>query len=255
MRGLGGFGLRHHLRTDRPADMSENFRWLTVAVGDYVADRVALRRLDEAAATRDATVAERARMMRGDGPVTDAQEFDEATKLTMYVGRQDASRAPAYAAICDLLHRRGDPARRRCWGWTARPRRRERARFFDRNLDVPRWCRGGCRGTDRAGAPELGPAAPADDHVERVRVCKTRRHTRPAPHLPAPTTWAATVAEADGLHLGASMLQASPFTGPSSATAPDPGAAAPPCWGVWGYHGRTIHTVTGVGSGVVRCRL
>ena len=35
-------------------------------------------------------------------------DLDEATKLTVYLGRQErVYRVPAFIAVCDLLHRRG----------------------------------------------------------------------------------------------------------------------------------------------------
>ena len=52
---------------------------------------------------------ERARLLTGEvGPVQLPEQLGEATKLTVYVGREDrALRTPPFVAVCDLLHRRG----------------------------------------------------------------------------------------------------------------------------------------------------
>ena len=58
---------------------------------------------------------ERARMLTGEvGAVALPEELHEATKLTVYVGRQErVSGSPAFVAVCDLLHRRGHRRRDR----------------------------------------------------------------------------------------------------------------------------------------------
>ena len=80
---------------------------------------------------------ERARLLSGGvGPLDLPYQLGEATKLTVYVGRQDrVDRTPAYLAVCDLLHRRGiagasvllggrrDPARPPFPGEVHRPQR------------------------------------------------------------------------------------------------------------------------------------
>ena len=62
-------------------------------------------------------------MLTGEvGAVALPEELHEATKLTIYVGRQErVSGAPAFVAVCDLLHRRGIAGATRCSGWTAPP--------------------------------------------------------------------------------------------------------------------------------------
>jgi len=79
-------------------------------------------------------------MLRGEiGPVTLPQELHEATKLTVYVGRQErVYRAPAFAAVCDLLHRRGIAGATVLLGVDGTAHGvRQRARFIGRNADVP----------------------------------------------------------------------------------------------------------------------
>jgi hypothetical protein len=66
---------------------------------------------------------ERARLVSGDiEPVTLPEERHEATKLTIYVGRQErVYRTPAFTAITDLLYRAASPAPPCCSASTARP--------------------------------------------------------------------------------------------------------------------------------------
>ena len=63
---------------------------------------------------------ERARMLRDEiGPVVLPEELHEATKLTIYVGRQErVYGVPAFVAVCDLLHRRGVAGATVLWAWT-----------------------------------------------------------------------------------------------------------------------------------------
>src|SRR4029077_14202981 len=63
----------------------------------------------------------------------------EATKLTIYVGRRERVGArPAFAAVCDLLHRAGMAGASVLLGVDGLSHgHRARARFFARNADVP----------------------------------------------------------------------------------------------------------------------
>jgi hypothetical protein len=96
-------------------------------------------------------------MLRGEiGAVTLPEELHEATKLTVYVGRQErVYRAPAFAAVCDLLHRRGIAGATVLLGVDGTAHGvRERARFVGRKrrrADDDHCGRG--RRADRAGAP------------------------------------------------------------------------------------------------------
>ena len=101
LRGAEGFGLKHHLRTDRSLSLSEDLPLVAVAVdtrprieellGPALAlNRTGLVTVDGARLLDDTAVP---------GP-------DEETKLTVYLGRQErAYRVPAFVAVCDLLHR------------------------------------------------------------------------------------------------------------------------------------------------------
>jgi len=139
MRGIEGFGFKHHLRTDRLLTLSEDLPLVAVAVDER--HRVESLLADLMTVDHHALLTlERARMLRGEiGPVTLPQELHEATKLTVYVGRQErVYRAPAFAAVCDLLHRRGIAGATVLLGVDGTAHGvRQRARFIGRNADVP----------------------------------------------------------------------------------------------------------------------
>src|SRR4051794_15545013 len=138
LRGAEGFGLKHHLRTQRLLTLSEDLPLVSVAVDTR--ERIT-GALDEIAdLTSDGLVTlERARMLTGSiGAVELPEELHEATKLTVYCGRQErVGRKPAFVAVVDLLHRHGIAGATVLLGvdGTAHGLRR-RARFFGRNADV-----------------------------------------------------------------------------------------------------------------------
>ena len=189
MRGIEGFGFKHHLRTDRLLTLSEDLPLVVVAVDER--ERVEALLADLTKVDHRALLTlERARMLRGEvGSVTLPEELYEATKLTVYVGRQErVYRAPAFAAVCDLLHRRGIAGATVLLGVDGTAHGvRERARFFDRNADVPMMIIAVGAGERIARVlPELGGLLRRPlITLERVRVCK-RNGTLLAPpqHLP-----------------------------------------------------------------------
>jgi PII-like signaling protein len=135
---------------------------------------------------------ERARLLSGPeiGPVQLPEELGEATKLTVYVGRQErADGTPAFVAICALLHRHGLSGATALLGvdGTSHGERR-RARFFARNAEVPMMIIA-VGPADRIGAvlPELaGLLARPLLTLERIRVCKRDGELLATPHeLPA----------------------------------------------------------------------
>jgi PII-like signaling protein len=107
LRGAEGFGLKHHLRTDRLLTLSEDLPVVSVAVDTRPSIEAILEDL-QAIEHRGLTTLERACMLRGDiGPLRLPDELHEAVKLTVYVGRQErVYRVPPFAAVCELLHRR-----------------------------------------------------------------------------------------------------------------------------------------------------
>jgi PII-like signaling protein len=120
---------------------------------------------------------ERARMLTG--PIETIElprELHEATKLTVYVGRQERiGSAPAYEAIVKLMHRRGVAGATVLLGVDGTVHGvRRRAKFFGRNADVPLMVIAVGEG-DRIGAilPELGAMLTRPlMTLERIRVCK-----------------------------------------------------------------------------------
>jgi PII-like signaling protein len=171
LRGTEGFGLKHHLRTDRSLSLSEDLPLVAVAVdtrprieavlGPVLAlNPTGLVTLEGARLLADTTVA---------GP-------DEATKLTVYLGRQErVYRVPAFVAVCDLLHRRGVDGATALLGVDGTAHgRRQRAAFFSRNAEVPMMIIAVGAGEQIGRVlPELGALLRRPLlTLERVRVCK-----------------------------------------------------------------------------------
>lgn len=176
LRGAEGFGRLHHLHTDRLLTLSEDLPVVSIAVDtrqriESMLDVVLqIKR-------RGLITLERARLLTGElGEAELPADRDEATKLTVYVGRQErVAGRPAFVAVCDLLYRRGVAGATVLLGVDGTNRgRRTRARFFGRNADVPMMIIAVGAG-DRIGEllGELGGLL-HDPLVtlERVRVCK-----------------------------------------------------------------------------------
>lgn len=245
LRGIEGFGIRHHLRTDQSLSLSEDPPLVAVAVD--TTDRIGPLLDDvDRLRLRGLVTVERARLLRGElGPIALPEELHEATKLTVYVGRQDrVEHLPAYLAVCDLLHRRGLAGASVFLGVDGTSHgRRERARFFDRNADVPTMIIAVGSGERVAAVlPELGMLLGRPMlTVERVRVCKRDGVLLERPHaLPG--------IDSDGLALWQKVMV---YTSESTLYHGDPvhrsliralrstGAArgATALRGVWGFHG------------------
>jgi PII-like signaling protein len=175
LRGAEGFGLKHHLRTDRLLTLSEDLPVVSVAVDTRAKIETVLEGL-QAIEHRGLVTLERAAMLRGDVRLRLPDELHEATKLTVYVGRQEqVYRVPAFAAVCDLLHRRGIAGATVLLGVDGTAHgQRTRARFFGRNADVPMMIIAVGSG-DRIGRvlPELGGLLRRPlITLERIGVCK-----------------------------------------------------------------------------------
>jgi PII-like signaling protein len=244
LRGAEGFGLKHHLRTDRLLTLSEDLPLVSVAVDtrprieNLLAEVTQIKR-------HGLITLERARMLTGEvGTVTLPEELHEATKLTIYVGRQEQiSGSPAFVALCDLLHRRGIAGATVLLGVDGTAHGvRQRARFFGRNAEVPMMIIAVGAGEQIAGVlPELGRLLPRPLlTLERVRVCK--RDGR----LLAPPT-ALPTADEEGLAMWQKLMiyaseQArhgrSPLHLALVRRLRESGASGATCLrGVWGFHG------------------
>jgi PII-like signaling protein len=175
LRGAAGFGVKHHLRTDQLLTLSEDLPLVAVAVDSR--ERIQALLPTVAAIEHHGLVTlERARLLSdGIEPTTLPETEHEATKLTVYVGRQErVDGRPAHLAICDLLYRRGIAGATVLLGvdGTAHGVRR-RARFFGRNAAVPLMIIAVGAG-ERIGQvlPELaGLLQRPLLTLERVRVC------------------------------------------------------------------------------------
>ena len=176
LRGAEGFGLKHRLRSDRLLTLSEDLPLVSVAVDTR--PRIE-QLLDEVISIKrhGLVTLERARLLTGEiGPVALPEELHEATKLTIYVGRQEqVYGSPAFVAVCDLLHRRGIAGATVLLGVDGTAHGvRQRARFFGRNAEVPLMII--AVGSGEQIARVLSEIGALLHHplltLERVRVCK-----------------------------------------------------------------------------------
>ena len=89
LRGVEGFGAKHQLRTDRLLTLSEDLPLVSVAVDTSRRIQAALREI-QALRFDGLVTLERARMLTGEiSAVELPPALHEATKLTVYVGRQE----------------------------------------------------------------------------------------------------------------------------------------------------------------------
>lgn len=176
LRGVEGFGIKHHLRTDRFLTLSEDLPLVTVAVDERARIEALLPQVSELVGGGLITL-ERARLLHeGIGPVELPAELHEATKLTVYLGRDErVNGRPAYLAVVEHMQRSGLAGATVLLGVDGMVhRRRQRARFFSRNAAVPLMAISVGRGEMiNAALARLGELI-ADPIVtlERIRVCK-----------------------------------------------------------------------------------
>ncbi|HWS91622.1 MAG TPA: DUF190 domain-containing protein [Mycobacterium sp.] len=186
LRGIGGLGTGRLLRTDESLSLSEDPPVVIVAV-DTRKTIEALLDPVLAIKQRGLVTLERARLLREEiGPLQLADELHEAVKLTIYVGRKErVYGVPAYIAICDLMYRRRLAGASVFLGVDGTAHgQRQRARFFDRNTDVPMMIIAVGSG-ELIGRvlPELGGLLRRPlITLERVRVCKRDGELLERPH-------------------------------------------------------------------------
>jgi PII-like signaling protein len=172
------------------------------------------------------------------------EQPDEATKLTVYVGRQErVYRTPAYMAICDLVYRRGIDGASVLLGVDGTRRgRRFRAKLFGRNAGVPMMIIAVGSGPKIAAVlPELGGLL-HDPLItlERVRICK-----RDGQLLAAPRQLPGT--DEHGLALWQKLMIYTSHAATHAGAPPnlalirrlrEADAAGATCLrGIWGFHG------------------
>ncbi|MEB3022355.1 DUF190 domain-containing protein [[Mycobacterium] crassicus] len=179
LRGVGGFGARRHLRSDRTLSLSEDPPIAVVAVDTKAAIEALLDPL-RMMPKRALVTFERARLLEDSG------SCEGTTKLTIYLGRKERIHGlPGYIAVCDLLYRSGFDGASAFLGVDGTFHgHRERAHFFGGNADVPVMivAVGRAECADQV-LPELRRllARPMIT-AERVRVCKRDGEMVERPH-------------------------------------------------------------------------
>jgi PII-like signaling protein len=244
LRGIAGFGVKHHLHTDRVLTLSEDLPMVSVALDERARIEAVLG--DVVALSGDGLITlERARLAPEAAPASG--DDGDATKLTVYVGRGErAGGRPAHVAVVDLLRRHGVAGATVLLGvdGTAGGVRR-RARFFASNARVPLMV--------IAVGPAEPIAAALDElralldqplvSLERVRVCKRDGVRLAEPEGVAPS-------DAAGLGVWQKLMV---YCGEQSRSGPDhPGplygellhalraagaSGTTVLRGIWGFHG------------------
>lgn len=244
MRGVEGFGIKHHLQTARLLTLSEDLPIVSIAVDTRRRIQAALDDVT-AITTHGLVTLERARMLTGRiGPIDLPDELHEATKLTIYVGRQHrVVGRPAHVAILEALREHGLAGATVLLGVDGTAHGvRQRAQFFSRNADVPLMIISVGDGPAVARVlPELGAMLQRPLlTLERVRVCKRDGIRLAEPqHLPETDPsglgiWQKLMVYAGeqarhGRHpLYVELIRRLRTAGAAGATA---------LRGVWGYHG------------------
>jgi PII-like signaling protein len=236
LRGVAGFGVKHHLHTDRLLTLSEDLPIVSVAVDERARIEGLL---DEVVAlSGDGLITlERARFARAD--VAGAE-----TKLTVYVGRGERAGGRAvHVAVVEALHRQGVAGATVLLGVDGTMAgERRRARFLAGNAEVPVMVVAVGAGERIAAAlPELRALRPEPVlTLERVRVCK-----RDGRRLAAPEPVAGT--DPSGLAVWQKLMV---YCGEQSRHGRRPlyvelvralraagAAGATSLRGIWGYHG------------------
>lgn len=244
MRGVEGFGEKHQMRTDRLLTLSEDLPLVSVAVDTRPRIERAVADIAELPFQGLLTL-ERARMPTdGLQAVGLPTELHDATKLTVYLGRNDRSNGkPAYEAVVDLLHRHRVGGATVLLGIDGTAHGiRQRARFFGRNGQVPLMVIAVGDGDRIAVAlPELATllARPLVT-LERVRICKRDGMQLADPGHAASNdssglgSWQKVMVYAgeqsrhDGHPLSPQLVRALREAGAAGATS---------LRGIWGYHG------------------
>ncbi len=186
LRGAEGFGRLHHLHTDRLLSLSEDLPVVSVAVDRRERIEATLERVLQIK-RRGLITLERARLLTGAvGSLALPEPLSEETKLTVYLGRHErVDGTPAFAAICQLLHRSGIAGASVLLGVDGtRNGHRARARFFSTNARVPLMILAVGSGAQIAQVlPELSHLLREPLlTLERVRVCKRDGRLLARPH-------------------------------------------------------------------------
>jgi PII-like signaling protein len=236
LRGVGGFGVKHHLHTDRLLTLSEDLPMVSVAVDSR--ERIEGLLGEVVALSGDGLITlERTSELRAHG--------EDATKLTVYVGRGErVDGRPAHVAAVETLRRCGVAGATVLLGVDGTVEGvRRRARFLAGNAQVPLMIIAIGDGEPIArGLAELQSllGEPLLHTLERVRVCKRDGFRLAQPHDVAAT-------DPSGLAVWQKLMV---YCGEQSRHGDEPlyealiralraegAAGATALRGIWGYHG------------------
>ncbi len=187
LRGAEGFGRLHHLRTDRLLTLSEDLPVVSIAVDRRERIEAMLEPVLQIK-RRGLVTLERARLLTGEigrGETARAARRRRPSSRSTSAAASASTARPAFAAVCELLHRRGIAGATVLLGVDGtRGGRRFRAGFFGRNADVPTMIVAVGSGERIAAAmPELGHLLSEPLlTLERVRVCKRDGELLATPH-------------------------------------------------------------------------
>lgn len=238
LRGIEGFGLRHHLRTDRLLTLSEDLPAVAIALD--TPDRINAL-LPEALTLKRRGLVTLERVMMLSNDVQTPLRVDHHTlKLTVHLPRHHRMGGkPAFVVVSEILHRNRAAGATVLLGVDGTAYRvRHRARLIGRNELVPMLVMSvGEREPILAALPELRQRLPeAVLTVERVIVCRRDGETvanvedKPIDHQ----MWQklTIVTSEDALHQGApihtQLVRRLRQAGVAGATA---------LRGIWGFHG------------------
>lgn len=232
LRGSAGFGVKHHLRTDRLLTLSEDLP--LVAIATDAPDAILAAAEETAALAGDGLIT----LERTSTAAVTAAAGEEA-KLTVQLGRRDrADGRLAHVAVVDLLHDHGVAGATVLLGVDGSAHgRRRRARFAGSNPHVPLMVMSvGAAERIAAVLPELDALLGEPVRtLERVRVCKRDGVTLAAPHADAPPGWwqKLTVICGEQSRHGGEPLADALIRELRTARA----AGATALRGIWGFHG------------------
>jgi PII-like signaling protein len=244
LRGAEGFGATHRLRTDRLLTLSEDLPVVSIALDARERIESLLGPLLQIK-HRGLVTLERTRMLSGAiSPPELPEKLDEATKLTVYVGRHERTRGKrSFAAAVDLLHRRGISGASVLLGVDGtRAGHRTRAKFFSPNSNVSTMIV--AVGSGPQIADVTGELSELLDHppgtFERVRICKRDGRLLATPHeLPGTdehglslwqklTIYTSESATHEGHAIHLQIVRRLRESGAAGATS---------LRGIWGFHG------------------
>jgi len=242
-RGIEGFGEGHRLQTDRLLTLSENLPIVALAVDGNERIEALLAGVREINRS-GVTTLERARLLTGALGPAELRGDSRASKLTIYLGRQErAAGRPAYLAVVDLLRRHGVAGATVLLGVDGTAHGvRERGRLFNGNAQVPLVIMS--VGDDESIAKVLPELSSLLSHplltLERVRICKRdgallaepadlpEGHGGGESYRQKLTVYAGEQARHEGQPLYSALIRRLRREGAAGATA---------LRGLWGYHG------------------